>query len=462
MHWTSECADCGQTLRVPARPGNPILCPRCGRAVSARPPREKPAAPAGHVRRRRYWPWVVGGVIGLALASACVVALLPPAHRHRPGGVSPIASIPISPNSPVDANAGARLMPKEGIRVPRPIIPPVEIGDVSDGSLRDLCKRAPALKPAGQLESLLVMAGGAGGGPFFTADADGTLRCYSASLELLGQTRLQRVPYLMAVDGQRRQLYAAVTSFPWLRQSALGDRDQALGDLCVYDVSSLLEGKSPPEELKPSQTVELDAQLTGLQLSEDGAWLCYLAESLSGAHLGRIATETMATKKRPVPANGLSGMADVGNGRFVALAGGLLFHIDVANWTVNRSTVITNGTLLGVYPAGVGKVFLLERRLGTYVVLLDLEANKVVSRHLSPMVGRYYLCSQPGRLYLGTSAVFDGQIQAFEVKGGSMTALGVARRDDERLIRGGLYLTPDGRYLVTGNGHVYHAPPVER
>jgi hypothetical protein len=68
------------------------------------------------------------------------------------------------------------------------------------------------------------------------------------------------------------------------------------------------------------------------------------------------------------------------------------------------------------------------------------------------------LRTAPGRLYVGTSAVLDGRIDAFDVSGESLTARASAARDGLRLLRGGLHLTPDGRHLVTGNGHVFAVP----
>ena len=66
----------------------------------------------------------------------------------------------------------------------------------------------------------------------------------------------------------------------------------------------------------------------------------------------------------------------------------------------------------------------------------------------------------PGRLYLGTSAVLDGRLEAydFDVARLRLTARGVVGRDGERLLRGGMHLTPDGRHLVTGNGYVFRTP----
>jgi hypothetical protein len=76
-----------------------------------------------------------------------------------------------------------------------------------------------------------------------------------------------------------------------------------------------------------------------------------------------------------------------------------------------------------------------------------------------PLTGRLYLqAGTGGRAYLGTSAVFDGQIQAFDVTDSSATARGGVQRDGERLLRGGLHLSPDGHHLLTGNGHVFAAP----
>jgi hypothetical protein len=342
------------------------------------------------------------------------------------------------------------------MRPPPSPIAPIQLPDGTDGSLRQLAQTAPPLKPAGHVAPLLALAGGHDG-CFLTADADGALRCYSPSLELRGEARLDRVAYLMALDARRGRLYAAAAFRPGLRLSALGDREQVMGDLCVYDVSGLLAGKPQPADLTPSHVETLRSTVTGMHLSSDGAYLCYLAESVSGAHVGRLATDSLECQTKRVPASGTSGLADLGNDALVALAGAILFRIDLANWTVTRSAAV-GGSLMSVHPAGGTKVILLERRPSAFVVLLDVETNKVLFRYAAPYQGRFTLRTAPGRLYLGTSAVLDGRIEAFDLEGVSLTARGSAGRDDQRLLRGGLHLTPDGHHLITGNGHVFAVP----
>jgi hypothetical protein len=464
MHWMTACADCGQSLRVHDRQSQPVSCPRCGSGVSHRRP---PEPPPPRVRRRR-WPWLLGAGLVVLLGLVCLAAASLPVKPWRASAANyktPLMGMGM-PNAPlpmVGAVGGEKKNNPEG---PARRSPPLHVPDTADADLRDLAGRAPALKPAGRVAPFIALAGDPSG-PMLTADSEGVLRCYSpylATLQPRAQARLGCLPYLMALDAKRGRLYAAVATSNLTRFSVLGEREYSVGDLCVYDVSALLRGESPAEELKPLHTVALDSHLTGLHLSEDGAWVTYLADSLTGAHLGRLDVSSMrdpAENRRLVPLSGLSGLAEVGDGTLLALSGNLLFRVRIDPWEVTPITSVGT-TILAMAGAGAGKFFLLERRIGVpgvFVLLYDLHSGKVVKRVAAPFSGRYSLRAGSGsRFYLATSAVLDGQVLAFDLSESSVVARGAGARDGGRLLRGALHVSPDGRRLLTGNGHVFYSP----
>lgn len=450
MHWTTSCADCGRSLRLSDRAGAPRLCPRCGAPAAPLPPPPKPEGPS------RRWPWLVGVAAALALVLACLAAALP-AMASRTPAKSPTYSAPLpipQPDFP-----SPPLLPAQGPRRD----PPVELAAPPDAEERPLADLvAKPWKPANRLPAFFASASAPDGG-LFTADSEGVLRRYSADLRLLGQARLDRVAVALAFDARRGRLYAAVADPAQILTSRLGDRDRAVGDLAVYEVSRPLEGR-----LSPSYSIALQAQVTGLILSADGSRVYYLADSpQSGAHLGRIDPETLQRgEPLRVPANGNSSFAEAGEALAV-LTGGLLYYIDPKGWTVERLLAPTQGTVLAIAPAAGGKTLMLERRgILTYVAVADLGRRRVLARYLAPFSGRVYLrtdaegrpsAAGPTRFYLASSAVFDGQIQGYELsEAGEVTALGGAGRDGERLLRGGLHLGE--RFALSGNGHAYALP----
>jgi hypothetical protein len=213
----------------------------------------------------------------------------------------------------------------------------------------------------------------------------------------------------------------------------------------------------------------LNAQVAGMLLTGDGEWLVYLAESPSGARLCRLRAPTLtAGEPHSVPSNGTSILIDGGDGgaTLVVMAAGLLLRVDLAAWTVEPFAVFSQGTVQTIAPLGGGLFLLAERRGTSFLLVADLRPGqlKVLSRFAAPFPGRLYLRTTPGggrRFYVGTSAVFDGQIQAYDLAEGDptrVTAAGSALRDGRRLLRGGLYLTPDGRHLLSGNGYAFAVP----
>jgi hypothetical protein len=316
------------------------------------------------------------------------------------------------------------------------------------------------LAPAGRVAPLIALTGDPGRGLLLTCGSDGVLRCYSSSLQPLGARRLSRPACQMALDGRRGLLYATVASPGSFSLGLLGDPERGGRDIHVYDVKGLLEGPPDPGgELKPLHSLSVGGQVHALLLSGDGGSLYYLAETLREAHIGRIATHPWSHRLLlSQRKGGMLALAQVpGADHFAGLVGGRLFFLDPKTGSM-RDTVNVPGAIGAFAPGPNGQVFLVERRNGTHLLVVDVKRRSVRARLSLPLVGRVYACSAWGsRLYLGSSAVLDGQVVALDVAG-TPRPVGLAHRDRDRLIRGGLFLSPDGKLLVTGNGHVYHAP----
>jgi hypothetical protein len=121
------------------------------------------------------------------------------------------------------------------------------------------------------------------------------------------------------------------------------------------------------------------------------------------------------------------------------------------------------GDTAGSLQAGAGgRLFLIDRRFSVALHAIDFPQRKVIGRWETNMSGRVFLCPSPDgrRLYVGNSAVFDGELCAVDASAPSLESpalLGRAVSDREHLIRGCLMLSPDGRYLITGSGLVFLA-----
>jgi hypothetical protein len=321
------------------------------------------------------------------------------------------------------------------------------------------------LASAGRISPFLALAGDPGRGLLLTAGVDGRLRCYSRSLQLLGERRLSGVAYQLALDEPSGLLYAAVAPEESIRLGPLGDRDLAVGDLHVYDVKNLLEGRSEPgATLLPVRTLELRGQVYTLLLSREGKHLYYLADGGRESHAGRVATDTW-TRDGVLPVRGgaLATLVQAPDtGLLVGLSGGgRLFLIDPDTWTMKPDLTVPG---ISAFALGRGgQLYFIQRSGETYLVVVDLNSRHVRERLLLPLRGRIYTRVGPAgrRLYVGTSAVLDGQLHAFDLRGqeaDKVRPLGRAGRDRSRLLRGGLFLSPDGKLLFTGNGHAFHAP----
>jgi len=289
----------------------------------------------------------------------------------------------------------------------------------------------------------------------------------SSSLAEVGVRRLERTAYQLLIDPQRRQLCAATVRPGRLVLGSLGDRESAVGDLDVYDLDALLQG-DPMTPQKPRQRLELGAHVTSLLLSPWGDSLFYLAESPQSGQIGRITFEDWK-RDAVLPLRGGSPMALAlapDAPLLYALAEGRVFVVDLIDWRMVHPLNV-GSTVLGLLAGPNCRLYLVERRRDLQLILIDFATRKTrqippLARWHSEIDGRPYLRASgtEGRMYLGTSAVTDGRILAIEETQDNplnITVTTQASGNRQGLLRGPLFVTNDGKFLLRGSGQVFSA-----
>jgi hypothetical protein len=325
---------------------------------------------------------------------------------------------------------------------------------------------SPELSLVKQISPCLAVAGDSQRSLLLTGAADGTLRWYETkTLRLLGSCRLHQPAYQMALDAEHGWLYTASSPRETLILGQLGDCDHARGNICAYDVGSILDGKSTPTaSVQPSHTLAVSAHVVGLALAPDGAHLCYMAETPQTAHVGRIEIATWtAPRLHWLPVGGVSAFAQApDHGSLYALSGGHVFVFDPRSWQLSTQ-VRVGATITSLCVGRKGRVFFLERRFGMILHAVDFPKRKLLGRWPTNMDGRIYLrpSADGRRLYVGNSAVYSGRIGALDATAAALETpplVGQVGSNPERLLRGTLLLSPDGKYVISGTGLVFRTP----
>jgi hypothetical protein len=188
-----------------------------------------------------------------------------------------------------------------------------------------------------------------------------------------------------------------------------------------------------------------------------------MAETSRECHVGRLDVALWTRDQvLPLRAGGATSLALAPEGNVLyALGGGRLCTIDAATWKPGPSLRV-GPAVFSLCAGNRGRLYLLERRMGAVVHVVDLPNRKLLTRWGSGLMGRVSGRSSPDgcRLYLATSAVLSGSIQEVDLSATELSQpvfLRQANSNRDRLIRGDLLLSPDGQFLVTGNGFVFRA-----
>ena len=470
MRWAITCAGCGQTLQVgEGQRGRLLRCPACRLRVAVERP-QAPAAPPGaggagpRPRRRRLW--LLGGLAALALAGLAVIPARVPwsqeddVRRATAGMAGPTMLMPIP--------AG---MPGREAGIARGVGPtPQQRQDLLEPSAWEAPLEVPAgaarLELAGKIPASLAVALDPRTGLVLASSRDGQLRWFDpANWQLAGSCRLERPAYHLVVDAARRLLYAASAAPASLRVGPLGDQEQADADLFVYDLDAVLKGGAGAASA--ARRLGVNSHLTALALSPDGAALYCLSEGAADVRLASIDTREFKQDRtlwlRVSPPTALALAPD---GRTLyALAGNRVIALDARSWKVTQTVSVSN-TAQALQAGKSGQVYLLERgpSRGVWVRVIDVPTRKEQARwnlHSEGTRAYFRLSPDLGRIYLATSAVTSGRIWAVDVAAGSAVraprVVGQAGGDRRGLLRGALFVTEDGKFVVNGAGFVFRA-----
>jgi hypothetical protein len=491
MRWTIVCAECAQVLRPRTdQAGRSVRCPCCGTAVVVtHPPASavgasaSPADPLEHRpasgreatpsrRSRPFWRrrWVQAVGFGVALSALLFGIVAPiwgerlgwfPRGRGRAGGRSPrsLSPPPNALENPLAALNSRRVLPP---RMPLLQLP----SDAVTPLIAPRNPLPPELPLAGKIDPCQALTGDPVRGLLFTCAIDesrGLLRWYDTDrLRLRGSCRLQGPAYQMVLDSATGQLWTVTSVARVFTINPLGDFENPIANIHLYDLGTFLERIPPPTEvLEPVHIIRETVPISDLILSPGGEYLFYLAQTGSGAVVKRIDTRLRKCDREVrLGGGGPTALTQSPGGKLFALCGGQVHALDPK--TMQRQTVRLGGAPIGLCAGERDRLFLSERKQGMVVHAIDwsgAQPTLLASWH-TDLEGRLYLRNSPDgrRIYLGNSAVLTGMVRGVDV---STTRLdqpalfGQASSNRERHVRGILMVSPDGHYLVTGTGLVF-------
>jgi hypothetical protein len=458
MNSVTPCEACGHELRFqPDWSGRVLYCPGCRGRLRV------PRAPARFPLRSRR--------LGLALLLVIAVSLPAVFGAATMRWSAALPSIPQEPGLPYPPGQFGPIPSSRGMRGPADLfamLPPVQVDPhlaIPTGVDSRLEIPADAISDegirfVGRLPASLAFASDPSRGLLLSAGADGTLHwCDAETLRPVGSCRLPGPAYQLACDGKRRRLYAALSSPDEVQLGPLGDCVNAAGDIHVFDLDRLL-ALAPTALARASKVIGCKADIWSMHLSPDRESLFYMAETPHSLRIVCVdALDRRGPKTLEMRAGGAHTLASTPDGKTLfGLAGGRLFAVDVAGWSLRWSLVVVGNVLsLAVGPGD--QLYLVERRLSHFLLVVDPATRRVVSRCALGVEGRPYLCrSVDGRrVYFSNSAVTSGRILALDAADDPRRPhlTGWAQSDCAHLVRGGIRLSDDGRFLLTGVGQLF-------
>ncbi|MFO0927929.1 MAG: hypothetical protein U0736_12955 [Gemmataceae bacterium] len=476
MTRTVACSACGHSMRLNVHwTERAVSCPSCLRRFKPASPSAVPTPSANQIvsdlllARLRGVTTVlasrrtligIGG--GLLLVFVFGVAIGVAGARWSAGP----APAPTSLSDPTMS-----LVSFSGVSPPSPwkaIEPPIQLPRAPLLSLPSAAREVNSLSGAGRLpRHLAVVHDPHSNNLICSAREDYLHVCSADSFQPRLTHRLERTAYQLVVDPTRRLLYATLIPDDKLRLNALGDPSNLFadlpGELCVYDLNAVLRPGVEGRRLTPVRRMPIDGYLLSMSLTADGAYLVYLADNHRTAHVGRVSlTHWKQDHAFPLEKTGAISVS-LARDELVAyvLAGATVVALDVATWQV-RDQVAVTGSIQAALGSVNGRILLVERRPALQFHLLHLKSRQAIARWQLDVDGRpSFLISPRGdRLYVGTSAVTAGRVLAIDLPQGPVgqpVCVGHVRSNGQRLIRGPLMLTGDGRLLITGAGQVFRS-----
>lgn len=459
MNSVTPCEACGHELRFqPDWTGRVLYCPGCRGRLSAPPSPARVSPPRG-----RRLGLILLGVIGVSLPAAIGAATMhwsaapsptpPRLNTLYPPGRS--GTMPVSRGMADSADLLAPLAPAA-------VDPYLVIPTTVDSRLEIPADAASdeGVRYVGRLPAGLAFASDPSRGLLLSSGVDGTLHwCDAKTLRPVGSCRLPGPAYQLACDGKRRLLYAALSSPDRFRLGPLGDCCNAAGDIHVFDLDRLL-ALAPTALARASKTIASEVDVWSMHLSPDRESLFYMAETPQGIRVVCVdALDRREPKALEMQAGGTHTLVSTPDGKTLfGLAGGRLFAVDVAGWSP-RWSLLVGGNILCLTVGPGDQLYLIERRLTHFLLVVDPATRGVVSRCALGVEGRPYLCrtADGSRVVFSNSAVTSGRILVFDAADAPHRPrlAGWARSDRANLVRGGIRLSDDGRFLLTGVGQLF-------
>lgn len=481
MSWKLACPACDQPIR-PRQPtlGRPARCPRCLHrfviperpAELFSPPSVFPSAslpsissPISSLNKlvQRFWrPLII--VLCITILPVLVVLV-----GWRLWSVSPAVGSPPSQKM----NHANNLVP--GLAIGSPIIKRVE-PDHPDALIvsADLLRKidlppGDKRKAVAVLSPFITFVSAPQNGLFFVATDEGELLSYSATdFSLKGRVFLDGPACYLALDEKNGQLYAAVSRGVRIKVNRLGERENLIADLFRYDVRELLAGRFPPtNRLLPADRLELGLSIASFHLAPDGRLLYLMAQEARELSFLRVATGRLSIEQQSRQMiNGLAGLTMSPDGAMLfTMNGGLICSLDPQTWKTGYQVFVG---LTGMNPIALDarRVLFLDRRPALNASIVDLPSRAALARWELPLEGRPYLACSPRteQLFIATSAVLSGAVWQLDYAGErrqNPVTVGAAASDRNRLLRGPIFLSSDGRYLMFGNGVVLPVQPAD-
>jgi hypothetical protein len=471
MSWIMPCPACDHPIRPrPGSEGQWVRCPTCQHRhqvphytpqpapppVQVEIPAELPPAPTPGYPPAGFWRGLVVGVGVVVLVGVLALGIRGMWPSPQPDPIRARGGPGMSSSS------GAIMVgPAIGLRAPPPS-PPDALDIPPNVDVNVSLAGGHKMETAGTLPAFLALAPAPRSGQLLVATDDAELHVHGAAdLAPRGRALLEGPASTLALDEASGRLYAAVGKPSRLRVTRLGERETLQADLVVYDVAGLLDGTLPAGTvLKPVARLEIKQSIPALLLSRDRRHLYVLTESPRDNLLMRADPATLAVDSK-TPFDGGAGAAlalSPDGSTLYALAGSRVTAFDAATWA-QTGHVVVGSSPTGLVATDGGRVLLIDRRPGLQVLVVDIAARKALARWLIPVEGRPYLTASPDgkQIVIGSSAILYGAVWQFDCSGEHLTQpvlLRSASSDRHRLLRGPVYVSPDSRHVIFGNGVV--------
>ncbi|MHB1425558.1 MAG: YncE family protein [Gemmataceae bacterium] len=322
------------------------------------------------------------------------------------------------------------------------------------------------LQPSAQLGDLLSIAfflPQSGDRSALATTADGFVKAFTyPKFEPRATYRLEYIAYRAVADNRHGVLWTASCEPANLRANRFGDQPLGRADLHVYTIPRLQEDQTAKTiPLHPRRVVPLASDVLELLISPDQDVLFYLARGGDGVRLGRIDTERQAVDRQVSLAPEVRALCLTPDGKALYAAGdGSLYVIDPATLQTLRRVAV-RADVRAIAADNAGYVYLAEQGQWTSLTRVNPHAARPdIHQWEAGMYGRIYLKLAPdqSRLFIGTSSVVSGYLEALQISGNlgiTPIVCSKAVSKPKAPVRGEFFLSPDGRFLVNRWGIVF-------